>query len=34
MRDKLANLLALLTRQVSPDHQSRESPETESGIAE
>ena len=34
MRDKLANLLALLTRQASPDHQSRESPETESGIAE
>jgi len=34
MRDKLANLLALLTRQASPDHQSRESPETESGISE
>jgi len=34
MRDKLANLLALLTRQASPDHQSRESPETESGVAE
>ena len=34
MRDKLANLLALLTRQASPDLQPRESPETESGIAE
>ena len=34
MRDKLANLLALLTRQASPDFQPRESPETESGIAE
>jgi acetyl-CoA carboxylase carboxyl transferase subunit beta len=34
MRDRLANLLALLTRQASPDLQPRESPETESGIAE
>jgi len=34
MRDKLANLLALLTRQASPGLQPRESPETESGIAE
>jgi acetyl-CoA carboxylase carboxyl transferase subunit beta len=34
MRDRLANLLSLLTRQASPDLQPRESPETESGIAE
>jgi acetyl-CoA carboxylase carboxyl transferase subunit beta len=34
MRDKLANLLALLTRQASPDLQPRESPENESGFTE
>jgi len=34
MRDKLANLLALLTRQASPDLQLRESPENESGFTE
>ncbi len=34
MRDKLANLLAQLTRQASPDSQPRVSPENESGITE
>ncbi|MBI3779032.1 MAG: acetyl-CoA carboxylase carboxyltransferase subunit beta [Gammaproteobacteria bacterium] len=34
MRDKLANLLAQLTRQASPDLQPRVSPENESGITE
>jgi len=34
MRDKLANLLALLTRQGNPDLQPRESSENESGFTE
>ncbi|MHB8741805.1 MAG: acetyl-CoA carboxylase, carboxyltransferase subunit beta [Sulfuricaulis sp.] len=34
MRDKIANLLAMLMRQSSPGLQSHEGPETESGIAE
>lgn len=34
MRDKIANLLAMLTRQASPGLQPHEGPETESGIAE
>ncbi|MDH3514483.1 MAG: acetyl-CoA carboxylase, carboxyltransferase subunit beta [Gammaproteobacteria bacterium] len=34
MRDKIANLLSILTRQPAPETQQRESPETESGITE
>jgi acetyl-CoA carboxylase carboxyl transferase subunit beta len=34
MRDKIANLLAMLTRQPAPSRLSREGPETEAGIAE
>ncbi|HEU5339054.1 MAG TPA: acetyl-CoA carboxylase, carboxyltransferase subunit beta [Sulfuricaulis sp.] len=34
MRDKIASLLAILTRQPPPEIQQRESPESESGIAE
>jgi acetyl-CoA carboxylase carboxyl transferase subunit beta len=34
MRDKIASLLAILTRQPPPEIQQRESPESESGIAD